>query len=191
MTEIFHQAALGPIVLCAVLHLLGLKIRREFWFVAAAFGVSWFGDALGYWIPGAWTWLPRLWLPVQFGLILWAYIPNPLHRVMALWSLAMLAAVPSVGPDRLVTVGGSVMVLWAALHGSLLPCVYLYWGVGSVAYLIMAGQIGEPTFLMTWYVYQAIRMASFVLFAGAVIHAGNHVGVSAGRRAHREPTAVG
>ena len=167
MFEVAHQMALLPIV---AMMLMGRGLPREYWLVALAFMVSWFGDSLAWALGGAW-WGTYLWLPVQFWIVLMAFFKTPTNRVFSLGAVVILAAsswsVTGAGPDLLLTIAGSATVL-VLMEGRLVPPLIAYFGLGTVAYLFMTSSTGDR-FMVGWYLYQSCRLLAFILFTSTVI----------------------
>lgn len=169
LLEVLHQMALVPLV--AV-----LLLRREgdLLFVAAGFAMSWVGDSLAGAAGG--SFVPSyLWLPLQIGLVLAAFPPGEGFRgawaVIVIWGAAVLAGVSywlsAPGPDLLVTVVGSVTILAIATGDLRLP-LYLYFGLGTVCYVLMAERVGDG-WLPAWWLYQGARALAYTAFLVVIL----------------------
>ena len=130
--------------------------------------VSWLGSSLQHFSGGVW-WTSYLWLPVQFTLALAAFGPG--RWTLAAVSCGALAASSTLlsapGPDVLLTVVGSAAVLLVA-RGPLRTPAVIYFGAGSVLYLLMIQRIGGDI-MPAWYAYQGARALAFVAFAMVLI----------------------
>jgi hypothetical protein len=168
ISEALHQSALVPLLAVA---LLGRRAPRAWWLVAAAFFVSWVGDSAAHFAGDAW-WTAYAWLPVQFGLVLVAFLPTVLWRMVAVTGVLLLAVTSAQatapGPDWMLTLGASVAIL-AAVKGPLSAPVVLYFGFGSLAYLWMVALIGSDRLVGAWWAYQGCRVAAYVTFVGLLI----------------------
>ena len=170
MYEALHLAALAPLAVLLVLHDRSLLDR--YGLVAAAFSVSWFADSLtsvtGYNGFG----FDYVWIPAQILLVLYSLTDDPTYRWLLPWGAAMTAATSLAfsfpGPEVWMTVSGSVAILWLA-QGRITATLYLYFGLGTVAYLLMLTQIGNPGFDAAWYAYQFCRVAAFAAFITSVL----------------------
>lgn len=170
LPEVAHQLALVPL---AAVVLARHRLPREYWLVGLAFLASWLGDMLASLYGGSWL-VSYLWLPAQVALVLMVVLPTALSRLLSPPLMALLAGVSwlisAPGPDVLVTVVGSTVILRYA-QGRLARPLQVYFGAGTVAYLIMATLIASPHFMLAWYVYQTCRLTAFVLFTLAVVQA--------------------
>lgn len=160
--EVAHQIGLLPGIAMAI---FGRKLPARYWLLAAAFSVSWLADSLAKYLDGSWT-ASYVWIPIQMALVLVALLEDPMRRLFAVTSLAVVAfgsaALSWPGPDVLVTLGGSVAVLALASGPAVVP-LYLYFGAGSVSYLWMIGHLDDV--LPGWYAYQASRLSAYLAFA--------------------------
>lgn len=168
--EIAHQIGLIPILIMMV---AGRKLPRAYWLVAVAFFISWLGDSAMHFSGGTW----QIWyigIPLQVWIVLAAFTRDRANLLLA--AVALMMMVPSSwmlsapGPDMLVTAAGSIAILLLA-HGWLKVPVYLYFGAGTVAYLVMASMAsGSGTdFMPAWYCYQGCRAISMLAFATVII----------------------
>jgi hypothetical protein len=165
--ELLHQAALVPLVVALI---YGRRCPVPHRLLALAFAVSWVGDSLAHYASG--SFMPSyFWLPVQFTLALAAF--PPAQGVRLSWGLLMLAtmmglavfsaALSAPGPDLLLTIVGSVVLLAVARLDLRLP-VFLYFGFGTVCYVLMMSSRGYDGYLPAWALYQGARMAAFAAF---------------------------
>lgn len=164
MIEALHLAALVPAL--ALLLRGPTKLPSAYLLLALAFAVSWAGDSLGWFLGGSWAAAMYVWVPVQVGLVLLAVVDKEGRRNMLVY--VALAAVFSAfisypDPEVLViTLGSTAIVLLA--KGDLRAPLYLYFGVGTLLYLMMVS--GE--FMAYWYGYQTARLGAFAVFAALV-----------------------
>ncbi len=163
--ELAHQSALLPVV--AVL------LWRPSWpwsLLALAWAVSWIADSMAWATGGSWAAL-YVWVPVQVGLVLLA-VADEWDRAKVL-ALVVFAGVVSAlvsypDPEVLVIALGSAAIVMLA-KGRLRWPLYLYFGSGTVLYLMMVS--GE--FMTYWYGYQASRLGAFAVFV-ALVAKGHH-----------------
>lgn len=163
--EVAHQIGLIPF-----LSMLGVgrKLPAPFWWVALALAVSWFADSASFYMDGTWA-IDYFWLPLQFWMVACAFTAG-LHR--ALWGLGLIVTaalswdLSGPGPDFLITLVGSVSVLYLARGALALP-IFLYFGLGTLAYFVMAFTPG-PDATTAWYFYQGCRLVAFLAFIGII-----------------------
>lgn len=167
MTEALHQAALLPLIAMMV---LGRKVGAAWWLLAVAFAMSWVGDSFAFYLDGAWA-ASYSWLPVQFALALVAFLSEPMYRLVAFVGVLLLTVtsiqISAPGPEWVLTLGASA-ALMAVAQGPLTWPVMVYFGFGSLAYLVMVSEIGGA-FLPAWYAYQGCRMVAYALFLGLLV----------------------
>lgn len=151
---------------------VGLKESRPYWLLAFAFAVSWVGDYIaGQFFGGSWA-VAFFWVPVQLWLAGLAFFDDSISRVFSGLLLVLLAlssmAVSWPGPDMLLNFFGSGIVLLMAYRSEDLRLsipVFLYFGLGSVAYfrMVLDWDVLTPP---SWDHYQACRLLAFVAFIG-------------------------
>lgn len=136
-----------------------------YWLIACGFGMSWVGDTIMLETGGSWAY-GYVWLPIQIGLILLALAATWAMRAAVTVGVALLTvlSVAHARPDIVLTVVGSVWILWQA-HGRVTPSLYVYFGLGTVLYLLM---LGADNILPAWYGYQASRLVAYGAFCWAV-----------------------
>jgi hypothetical protein len=164
--EVAHQIGVIPVLGMLI---FGRKLPRVYWLVALAFFVSWFADSAMHFIGGTWeAWY--FFLPVQVWLMVVAFTDNAVHWLMGAVALLLLLVASwtwhAPAPDQLVTVIGSVAILYMA-GGRLAWPLYVYFGAGTAAYLVMVSQVGS-NFMPWWYCYQGCRALSYILFIGII-----------------------
>jgi hypothetical protein len=151
-----------PLVPAVFLLSWGRGVPRAWWLVGIAFAVSYVVDSVVGALGGRWDLGDQWWLSVQLALVLVAVKPD----LLLLWAL-MLTAMASwlmsaPGPDWLLTLVGSLLVLFHA-RGRIAVPLWIYFGAGSLAYsgmlATMASNI-DPA----WYLYQGCRLAAFGAF---------------------------
>ena len=159
--EAAHQIGLIPIV---GMMLVGHRLPRAYWYLALGFFVSWFADSATHFLGGSW-YVDYYWVPLQCWLVLLAFITDPAGRLASLVSLIFLSAIAhelhGAGPDLLLRFGGSIAILWFA-RGRLAPPLYIYFGLGTLAYLVMI--LHYDNIFPAWVVYQGCRLAAYVAF---------------------------
>jgi hypothetical protein len=155
--EPLHLSALVPSVF---LLSWGRGVPRAWWLVGIAFGVSYVGDSVSRALGSTWG-AEHWWLFVQLALVLVAVKPD----LLLLWAL-MLTAMASwlmsaPGPDWLLTLVGSLLVLLYA-QGRIAVPLWIYFGAGSIAYSGMLATMSNV--LPAWYLYQGCRLTAFGAF---------------------------
>lgn len=143
--------------------------RAEWWWLAAAFAVSWIADAatlLGY--P---TWVPVTVYPVtQAAIILAVLAERQEAKAFALLlvfvGLVTILTEGTTGPTLLlemITASVIVSVVWPLPLGRLRLTLLVAFGVGFLAWV---GYVLAPGWT-TWGIYQAVRAVSIVMFCWA------------------------
>lgn len=173
--EVAHQAGLVPLV---ALILFAWKAPHAYWILAAAFALSWVGDSASHFYRGSWD--PSfLWLPIQLSLAVAAFRGT---GSATLWSAVAIAAVaiiaqafPGQGHDWPIILVGSALVL-AFARGPLALPARIYFGVGTLAYLVMVANLDalRAGDVRLWYAYQSCRLATYLAFVGAVVYQRRH-----------------
>jgi hypothetical protein len=157
MQESLHLSSLVPAVL---LLSWGRGLPRAWWLVGIAFAVSYVGDSVAYALGSTWG-AVYAWLPIQFALVLMAVKPD----LLLLWALMLTAMaswlVSAPGPDWLLTLVGSLLVLFHA-RGRIAVPLWIYFGAGSIAYSGMLATMSDV--LPAWYLYQGCRLTAFGAF---------------------------
>lgn len=169
MSEAVHLSALLPLALLVV---FGKGLGGAWWLVGLAFAVSWAGDSFAYLLGGSWV-ASYFWLPVQVALVLVAFQDDPLYKPMIVMGVALLAVssaqISAPGPEWLMTLVGSIAVM-AVAKGVLAWPMMVYFGIGSIAYLVMIARIGTEGFHASWLWYQGSREMAFALFIVLMFH---------------------
>lgn len=161
--EVTHHMALIPLVWC-----LARKERRaEWWWIAAAFGISWVADTLAHFLD---PWLVSAVYPVSQAAIIGAVL---LSRDDAKVFLVALVAVALFSlrfprPDLILhTVAwlSIVGVVWSLPIGRLRIALLVAFGLGWVAWLSF---VLSPTWA-TWGAYQSVRALGLGMFCWASV----------------------
>jgi len=138
------------------------------WFVAAAFGVSWLADSAAHFVN---PWLIAAVYPVsQVGIIAIAFAP-PRHAYAFIGLLVVAAFVAvlwegTTGPDlflETIAAGVAVSVIWVTPPSPLRLTLLVAFGVGWIAGMGYALWPGWSS----WYVYQGVRAMSLGMFCWA------------------------
>lgn len=144
-----------------------------YWLIGAGLSMSWLGDLAMYMSGGAWD-VTYLWLPVQFGLVLMGLARTMRDRAIILFCVPALgifsAYLSGPRPDMALTLIGSLAVLYLA-EGRATLALYVYFGLGTVLYFLMAARAGTPEILLPWAAYQACRVIAYAAFGRAVYQA--------------------
>lgn len=171
--EVAHQMALLPLVWLACLAHIGKSRNAAWWWLATALAISWLADLAGDLLPASFSWVPVLVYPVlQASLIGAVFLP----RKQAISLLGILAGVAFVvalsggsrGPEvvsssscRLAVVG--IILIRPAVPFRLRAALFVYFGVGLMAWLAHVQRLD----LLSYYVYQAVRLVGLILFCWA------------------------
>lgn len=170
--EVAHHLGAVPWLWLVVLHLCRQGRGWEWWWLAAAFGVSWIADTVAH-CYGQFPISP-LYLVTQTGLIAAVLLP----RRDTLWFLGLLVPVAGIAfltyplgkPDWLVHT-----VAWLGLTGSVYPlkalgrlrwALLVSFGLGWVAWM---GYVLSPGWI-SWIGYQSVRAVGIGLFCWAAWH---------------------
>jgi hypothetical protein len=144
-----------------------------YWLLGAGLSASWVGDLMMYRSGGAWD-VAYLWLPLQFGLVLMGLARTMRDRAIILFCVPALgifsAYLSGPRPDMALTLIGSLAVLYLA-EGRATLALYVYFGLGTVLYFLMAARAGTPEILLPWAAYQACRVIAYAAFGRAVYQA--------------------
>lgn len=155
MSYVTHWSALVPL-----LYLLYKgDAQARYWLVALGFSVSFFADALVYFVPQVNWAVTHFYPPLQLGLFALAC------GSVLVPSLLTLGAFMPTGLDRpevVWTTLGSVMVLQLARSEPFALSLYIYCGAATVFYLLLSSR--DANFMTWWYGYQSCRIAAFMLF---------------------------
>ncbi len=176
VNEIAHYIALLPIAFVGALHIRHKPRDAAWWWIAAAFAVSWLADLVAEFMPVSDRWAVTLVYPVtQSALVGAVLLPrrSAMSLVAVLTAIALVAAICRgvTGPDVVLHSFASFSVAGIALAGWELPvrlraALLVYFGLGCVAWLIHAQWLVVPT----WYNYQLTRLAGLVAFCWAAFH---------------------
>ena len=168
MFELSHGLALVPLIGMALWwRKLPQPVKSRYWFLAVAFFMSGVGDTLVKALGDGWGTTQRVWVPFQIGLALWAYIEDATHRAVVFFGLlgATVLSLQIPGPDIILTVGGSMLVMKVAKGRSMFP-VWIYFWFGTIAYVFMAlhATPGDAMFGPAWTAYQICRLTAYATF---------------------------
>ena len=164
LLEPLHQLALVP---GAAVILRGpRRIPGSYLLLALAFAASWVGDSLSGIMGGSWVPLYG-WVPVQMLLALFA-VEADLWRWVAIPIMVGLVPISIVltypGPEILIMVLGSGCLMLVTKGRFRWP-IFLYFGIGTVMYIVM---VMGSEFITFWYGYQAARVAGIMAFVALV-----------------------
>lgn len=178
--EVAHQMSLLPIVAVLAAACFGRRVPAPVWLLACAFGVSWLGDSLQNYLGGAFK-ANYAWLPLQFCFAYAAVLHGKKERDLVLFAVLAVAALSFTAsfprPEFLLNTAGSIgLLLYTGTRSHYLTApVWLHFGLGTCAYLMMAGRIGGLGFGEAWWAYQACRLAAIVaLISITIIHSSHH-----------------
>jgi len=159
-----HLVGIAPLV---VMFVWGRRLPLAFWLMATGLAMSWAGDALG----GDWA-VTYWWLPAQIVLCWLAFCRTLKDAGVAMLGTGLVTTLAHgmtpQGPDVTLTLVGSWAILLHA-GGPLGAVAVLYFGVGTVAYMVMAQHAGAWSIAPFWLAYQACRTAAVAVFARAVL----------------------
>lgn len=163
--EVAHWIGLVP--------LCWLAVRRSsnaaYWWLAVAYGISWLADTAAHWVD---PWLIGMVYPVSQAALIGAVLLTRKQAewfTVALMGTGLVAALEGgMGANVLVAV-----VAWGGICGlvidrfgmdQLRTALLFSFGGGLVAWLAFAG---SPS-LMTWGLYQSVRLIGTLMFCYAV-----------------------
>jgi hypothetical protein len=164
--------------LIPALYLGWLRVRKRprelaWWWLAAAFFVSWIADSAADLLPQSAGWVPSLVYPVAQTAIVGAVLLPKKAATVLLWLLAgfgVLAALwqATPGPDLLLRAAAWLTIVGIVWYRDDLPyrlrlCFLMYFGVGLAMWMVHL----EWLVVATWYPYQLARLAGLLLFCWA------------------------
>jgi len=173
--EVAHQMALVPLAWLVLLHARGQRRDPGWWWIAAAFGVSWLADTAAHFVD---PWVISIAFPVSQTAIVGAVLL--LHRRDKVILLLTLVAVGMVavalqgvhGPDVLLSTvasGAAAGIAWQRREiGRLAVALIVAFGATAIAWLGYAIAPGWPTYL----VYHVARAVGIALFCWAALRPG-------------------
>ena len=167
--EVAHQIGLLPILFLVA---FGRNLPARYWLIGIGWSVSWLGDSIAHFTGGSW-WAWYCLLPVQIWFMLAAFVALPPNRMLSAVALALLVpvsmALDAPGPEILISFFGSIAILWVA-RGPLAIPLYIYFGLGTIAYvcMIIAFQEGGD-YLTPWRYYRGCRLLAFIVFIGIIV----------------------
>lgn len=166
--EVAHQSGLVPGL---VVLLLWRKLPKKVRLLSVAWAISWAADSVTHYIGGGFR-NSYFWLPVQISLVLFVFIEGVLAKLTAVAAVAVLTAMAVAltypGPDFLLSAFGSIAILEVA-RGPLAVPVYVYFGLGTLAYLVWAGGLFGGV-IDGWNLYQNCRLVTYALFVPIVLY---------------------
>jgi hypothetical protein len=163
---------LVPLAWLSGMQISGHRRGAEWWWLAAAFGVSFVADVVAYFLAPPARWVTIVTYPVsQAALVSFVFLTRRDTRIF-LGTLLVVGVIAVLwrgvrGPDILLAtvafggVAGIVIDRWALGH--LRTALLVYFGVGLVAWWCFAARPG----LWSWSVYQCTRAAGIGLFCYA------------------------
>lgn len=167
LPEVAHHMALIPVVWLTAQR----ETRRAWWWLAAAFGISWLADWLGHWVN---PWTVGMIYPVSQAAIIGAVLLNRDAARVFVLTLAGIAAVAVLaggaqGPDwllRSASWGSVAVIAWnRPALGILRLALLVSFGLGLVAWIGYSVSPGWET----WGVYQTLRAVGLILFCWAAV----------------------
>jgi hypothetical protein len=180
--EIAHQMALLPLVWLSILSFRGRHQDAAYWWIAAAFAVSWLADTAAHFTN---PWAVSLVYPVTQTAVIGAVL-LPRRSVLTLILILVASALVTVmlrgdqvpGPDVFFHTIAWGAVCWLVADkwytGRIRTCLLVYFGLGWVGWMIHTEWLIVPT----WFVFQSARLAGLCIFCWAAMQTGPNLRVS-------------
>lgn len=172
--EVAHQMALLPLSALTAMRLRFVRRDAAWWWLAAAFAVSWLADTAAHVLPSSAGWVPSVVYPVvQAGLVAAVLMPRVIAWLVlgGLMGIALVAAVrvSASGPDVVLRSAADLTIVAIAIVRVALPValrasLLVTFGFGWLAWLAFSRHPALPA----WYLYQCCRLAGLVLFCAAL-----------------------
>lgn len=167
--EIAHQMGAIPLLWLITLTVRGKPREPQWWTLAIAFFVSWLADSAVDAHMNAWV--VSVAFPVGQTALIGAVFFNPVPAMLLAVVLVVVGclavAVQGVsGPDVILSSVAALAVIlcvWNSPQRKVRASLLVYFGLGQVAWLILAALMTTPT----WYGYQACRLIGLLLFCWA------------------------
>lgn len=167
--ELAHQMGLIPLVWLAVLRLRGRSIGLAWWWLAAAFFVSWLADSAAHWVDPD---LAGNLYPITQAALVGAVLLDRLEAMQFVCALVIVGIVAvlwhgPLGIDvllRTVAWGAVTIIVWRLpLPGRLRASLLVTFGLGWLCWMAYASAPGW----WSWSIYQAGRALGIALFCMA------------------------
>lgn len=162
MEEAAHFLGLLPVAFVAA-----FRAPRAYWWLAAAFGVSFLADSAAHVLDP--FWVSRVYVVSQSALVCAVF----LHRTEALWTLACLVALgllgvflQPAGPELFTHVcawGLAALVAYEIAPQPLRRSLLVYFGWGTLAWALYVMLPGWTS----WLCFQGTRLVGIALFGYA------------------------
>lgn len=169
--ELAHHMALVPLLVLCVRWAVRGRPSPAYWWLAAAFAVSWFADWAGHWQKPIWP-VSSVYPIPQAAIVLAVLTRNAWRWTVIIVAAGLTAAILGrawTAPDlflRAVAWGAIVTLVWPRTDwGVLRWALLVYFGGGLVAW---AGYALAPAWA-TWGAYQGCRAAGLGLFSWAAM----------------------
>ncbi len=163
--ELAHQSALLPLIALGwVLYKQKLP-KRDYAILSAAFFMSWIGDSLSTDIEQG-VGFGHLWAPAQITLAYAAIIEKWNLRRISIVSIVCTFALlftqlnPETGVYLWLT--GSIGLLILGQRSLVRIPIFIYFGLGTVTYLLMINEINGPHVMTLWVLYQVCRLTALI-----------------------------
>lgn len=170
--EVAHQMALAPVFLLGIGLILGRDPERDHLLFAAALGTSWIGDSIARFAGSSFDHI-YLWAPVQIALtyaaVVQSWTKKRVTETAIVYSVALTAHV--LLPDKtfiLWSIGG-IGLIYCGRNSPLVWPIFVYFGLGTVAYFFMLERFRQPDFMQAWYAYQGCRAIAIMMLCGIII----------------------
>ncbi len=163
--EIAHQIALLPVLALGWAILKNRIPRKEYALLTSAFFMSWVGDSLSTNPEQSVNWL-YFWAPAQiifaFASIIekWNLRRVSINTAVCTFTLLLTQLNPETGV-YLWTIG-SIGLLALGRRSAVRIPLFIYFGLGTVMYLLMINSIPSPQVMNLWILYQSCRLAALV-----------------------------
>lgn len=181
--EVMHQIGLLPLGLMVLL-LRSRSFGTVHWLVASALALSWIADsATSYFMQRGYepmAVMMQLLMPVQILMVLVAVVKPPTTVFVLGLGLVLMTVVSALQGREIYelvipVVGGTVVAwyAWRAQLGLLSRGLMVYFGVGALAWMLLAlAATALPTLaLWGWYGYQLSRLTGLLMIGWVVVSA--------------------
>lgn len=171
--------ALVPLLCLAVVLGRGKVPKLNYVLLTASFFMSWIGDSITSFIDGEVAY-QYLWAPAQIILAYAAVMEVwwSMKRVILIGSICALVITVSllnVDPGSLLWPLGGIGLVFFARHGSVEVPVFIYFGLGTVAYIFMINEVDEARLMRFWLTYQGCRLVALSSLCILISKESNHV----------------
>lgn len=148
-------------------------LDTAWWWLAAAFLVSWMADSAADLLPMSQRWVPSMTYPVAQTAIMGAVLLQRTEAIALLGLIVPISVTSTMlggaeGPEIVLRTFAWLSIVLVAWFRNDLPhrlrlCLIVYFGLGYATWLVHT----EWLIVATWYSYHAVRLAGLLLFCWA------------------------